>query len=145
MTQENNQEKKATNRVALSNIIFDYWNMKGANYESLEQVYDRMDTAEWLEEISTLMMGMILEFKGFIEYQKQFIESAKEIHNTYSVPRWDIMTCFDNLVALVMKHKNITYADNPTEAKDVMRRLNNGLKHCGIDLSINEEVEPWQE
>jgi hypothetical protein len=26
-----------------------------------------------------------------------------------------------------------------------MRRLNNGLKHCGIDLSINEEVEPWQE
>jgi hypothetical protein len=52
------------------------------------------------------------------------------------------MACFDNLVALVMKHKNYTYEENKTEAKDIMRRLNNGLKHCGIDLSINEEVEP---
>jgi hypothetical protein len=30
---------------------------------------------------------MILEIKGLVEYQKQFIESAKEIHNLYSVPK----------------------------------------------------------
>jgi len=137
MPQENNQDLKTTNRVALSTIIFDYWNIKGASYDNMEQVYDRMDTPEWLEEIATLMIGMILEIKWLVEYQKQFIESAKEIHNLYSVPKWEIMACFDNLVALVMKHKNYTYEDNKTEAKDIMRRLNNGLKHCGIDLSIN--------